>query len=359
MEDNYFYNEYPDSDKYAKRQRNRHRFKRNKDIGNASGKSENQTASVDGEELTTYSPNEAKEYGSVGVLAEIEYYTYFIISGGKLISGVAESKEQKSMLGKLAIGDYVVFNASGQNIEILGIVERHSKLVRISIDATKTSIAKAEEHIIAANIDIAVIVASTTKPPFRTGLIDRYLIMCQYGNISPLLCITKTDLAPMPDLSIYKDSGFPIIGVSNKTHEGIENLVSHLKGNTCVLVGNSGVGKSTLINTLLKKEIMPTNEVSSKSGKGRHTTTSTSLHLMDESTSLIDTPGIRSLELWNIDSGSLRLYFTEFTKFAADCEFRDCTHSHEPHCAVKEAVKDGLISKERYDSYLRLLKKAK
>lgn len=314
---------------------------------------------ADAWDLRVYDTDEAPVHGRIGVLASMNYPNYSILSKESLLDGRAESKDQKAILSQLAIGDNVVFNAVQESLEIAGITERRSKLVRLHADESRDSTYRVKEHIIAANIDMAIIVASTVQPQFQPGLVDRYLVLCQYGGIEPLLCLTKIDLAPIPDLSMYKDSSVSIVGVSNKTHDGIESLMEYIDGKTCVLVGNSGVGKSSLINTMLKEEILPINEVGGKNGKGRHTTTSTSLHAISESTFLIDTPGIRSLGLSQIDAGSLRLYFPEFEEYAVHCKFSDCSHSHEPGCAVKSAVEEGKIPKDRYDSYIRLLEKAK
>ena len=305
--------------------------------------------------LKVYDPAEAAEHGELGIVANLEYPAFSLLCKGTFISSSAKTKEQRIVLNQLAVGDNVIFTRPGQEILLHGITRRHSQLARLRVDASRISQAGAEEHVFAANVDVAVIVASTVQPTFHTRLVDRYLVLCQYGNVMPILCLTKIDLAPAPDLSMYRNADLPVIRISNKTHEGIGDIMQHIKGKRAVLVGNSGVGKSSLVNSLLNKERQSTKEVSRKSGKGRHETSSTSLHLLDDSTILIDTPGIRSLGLWRIDAGSLRLYYPEFLEFSRDCEFSDCTHSHEPRCAVKKAVENGLIPTERYDSYMRLL----
>ena len=307
--------------------------------------------------LTVYDPAEAPKRGKVGILAETSYSRYTILFGKRLIQGTAETGEQKSALNQLAVGDNVVFELSGRDPTVLGIVARRSRLARLRASDSGAAMQGAREHVIAANIDIAVIVASVSRPAFRPGLVDRYMVICQYGNVKPLLCMTKMDLAPLPDLSAYRDTDLPIVAVSNKTGEGIDGLLSLLKGKCCVFVGHSGVGKSSLINSIIGNRDIEVGNVGAKTGRGKHTTSTTSLHVIGGSTFLIDTPGIRSLGLWNIDAGSLRLYFPEFQGFAGGCEFKDCSHSHEPKCAVKEAVRRGEITEGRYDAYIRLLTK--
>ncbi|ASI13820.1 ribosome-binding GTPase RsgA [Candidatus Mancarchaeum acidiphilum] len=308
-------------------------------------------------EINVYSPGDAQKLGKIGIVAEMSPTNYRILYNNKFIEGIAEDDSQKGIVSQLVVGDNVIFELNESNPIIKGRTERHSKLARLRTDSSKKSQAGAEEHVIVANIDVAVIVASAIQPAFNPNMVDRYLVISQYGNVAPILCITKTDLAKPPDLSMYKSADLPIVKVSNKTMDGISDLLPYLKGKRCVMIGSSGVGKSSLINSILHKEVLFTDEVSEKSGKGRHTTSSSSLHLLDESTMLIDTPGIRSLGLWELDPESLRLYYPEFAEFAPNCKFSDCTHSHEPGCAVKKAVEEGFISRERYDSYIRLLAK--
>ena len=308
-------------------------------------------------DLEVYENDEAQKLGSIGILAELNPPKFTLLHDKRFILGKAETDYQLDLLDQLAIGDNVIFALEAENPVIKGITVRRSKLARLRMDTSKKSALRAEEHIIAANIDIAVIVASTIQPLFNPNLVDRYLVISQYGNVSPLLCITKTDLAKAPDLSMYESTDLPVVKVSNVTKDGVDKLLPYIKGKICVMIGSSGVGKSSLINSLLGEELLLTDEVGRKSGKGTHTTSTTSLHLLGESTMLIDTPGIRSLGMWGIDKDSLRLYYPEFAEFSQSCKFRDCTHSHEPGCAVKKAVEEGLIRRDRYDSYIRLLMK--
>jgi ribosome biogenesis GTPase len=222
-------------------------------------------------------------------------------------------------------------------------------------DRTRRSTGGGAEHVLAANVDIAVIVASAASPAFHSRLVDRYLVMCQFGDVSPLLCLNKVDLADtLPDLSIYRDLGIPVVLASAAAGYGIAEMGEHLAGKTAVLTGHSGVGKSSLVNRLLGEDRERVGAVGG-GGRGRHTTVASTLHVLERSTFVIDTPGIRSLGLWKIGRDELRYYFPEFANHADDCRFRDCLHRSEPGCAVIAAVARGELPTARYDSYLRLL----
>ncbi len=273
----------------------------------------------------------------------------------EFISGKARNQQQINALNELAVGDRVVFTEQFGSAVIDGMIKRRTRLSRLKLDYTRDSVANATEQVIAANVDIAIIVASVVHPSFNPGLIDRYLVICNYGNVKPIICLTKIDKGSIPDMRAYEKLGIKVFAVSNETKEGMSELMSFIEGKTCVLVGNSGVGKSSLINSMLQGEVLLTGEVSSKSGKGKHTTSSSSLHVIGNSTFIIDTPGIRALSLKNIEKEALHFYFPEFAQFSEGCEFNDCTHSHEPKCAVKDAVNAGMLSKERYASYVRIL----
>lgn len=292
-----------------------------------------------------------------GVLAEFSPPLFSIFCGDQFFAGRAATEAEASLLHSLAIGDKVGFSLDQQgNATLLKSFPRWSRLARLRADASRRSLAGATEHVLAANVDLAVIVASVASPSFHPRLVDRYLVMCQYGNVTPVLCLSKIDLAPPPDVSVYEQIGLAVVRLSTKSNLGFEALLSLLSGKCCVLTGHSGVGKSSIINHLLGHEVLAVREVSDRTGRGRHTSISSSLHVIENSTWLIDTPGIRSLGLWDIEPDSLRFYFPEFAPFADQCHYRDCSHSHEPECAVREAVHHGAVPAERYESYLRLLR---
>lgn len=263
------------------------------------------------------------------------------------------------VLGKqLVVGDCVVYEQANENRgTILHRQERESVIGRMRGDSKRFSDASLEHHVIVANVDRAVIVAAAQDPTFHPRFIDRYLVVLQNGGVEPVICLNKSDLTEErhPVLQSYRELGIPIIETSVMTGQGLEHLKEVIRGRIVVLVGNSGVGKSSLINAILPDADIRVNEVSQKGGRGRHTTSSTNLYKWDDKSYIIDTPGIRSLGIENIDKRSLRYFFPEFEQPMERCKFRDCLHDHEPQCAVKEAVEQGEINKHRYESYLRML----
>lgn len=219
---------------------------------------------------------------------------------------------------------------------------------------------------IAANID-QVIIVSAIKPALKTGLIDRYLVAAEFSGFTPVIVVNKTDLANVGDinniktkLDNYKKIGYEILYTSAKNNTGIDNpdiniLLNKMSGRTSIVVGHSGVGKSSLVNALLPEQPAKIGDISSATNKGQHTTTTAYLYHLPNSGMLIDSPGIREFALWDITSTELEKGFIEFNAFTSHCKFRDCQHVAEPRCAVKKAVLDGGIDSVRYESYLSIL----
>lgn len=212
------------------------------------------------------------------------------------------------------------------------------------------------EKVIAANMDQLMIVLATRQPAMNHGLIDRFLIVAERGELRPLLVVNKIDLAgPDPEIiEPVRDLGVEIVETSAATGTGLESLQEHLKGAESVLAGPSGVGKTSLINRLIPEAEGDTRSVRAKDQRGRHTTSASIVYDLPCGGVIIDTPGVRELAI-SIEPAELPWYFPEFEAFASGCKFNDCTHTHEPNCAVQEAVDRGEILPRRFESYLRIL----
>lgn len=261
-------------------------------------------------------------------------------------------------LKSVVTGDRVVWRAGNEALQgISGVVEavhpRHSVLSRPDFyDGIKP---------IAANIDQAVIVSSVL-PEFSTNIVDRYLVAAEHVEIEPLLVLNKVDLlsdelraALERKLEIYRQLGYRLLCVSCKTGEGIEALQDSLKDKVNVFVGQSGVGKSTLINALHPQAEAITGEISEMSGLGQHTTTTSRLYRFPHGGTLIDSPGVREFALWHLEEERVTWCFKEFRNYLGGCKFRDCKHNTDPGCIIREAVEKGEIAAERFENYHRIL----
>jgi ribosome biogenesis GTPase len=254
----------------------------------------------------------------------------------------------------LAVGDHVAVAVLGDGRGTIEDVEpRRTKLSRRAVGPQK------REQIVAANIDQLVIVASLAAPPPSLNLIDRYLVAAGRGGLQPVICINKIDLAVVPadltaDLAPYAELGYPLHWTSAATGEGIPALRERLAGVTSVLAGKSGVGKSALLTAVEPGLELHSAPISAATGKGRHTTTYSSLLRLSGGGYVIDTPGIREYTLWELDPADLDSHFPEIARFAAECRFSNCAHRQEPDCAVKAAAADGRIPARRFASYTRI-----
>jgi ribosome biogenesis GTPase len=247
-------------------------------------------------------------------------------------------------------GDRVMFQITGPDT---GVIER--------IEPRQTVVSRNSgrfEHVIAANVDQLLIVASAASPPLKPPLIDRFLVSGLKGGVQPLIVVNKSDLVEPaviePVVALYRDLGYRILMVSATTGMGIDLLRDALSGRETVAVGQSGVGKSSLLNAVQPGLGLRTRSVSDDSGKGRHTTRVAELMPLAGGGWIVDTPGVRQMELWDVSPGEIEAYFVEFVPLVADCRFPDCTHTHETGCRIKAAVAAGEISKLRYESYLRM-----
>ncbi len=251
----------------------------------------------------------------------------------------------------LAPGDRVLVETLEGDPWIRAVAPRTSRLSRPGGEHARVS-----EQIFAANIDVLVVVAAAAKPAFKPGLVDRYLIAAEVGGVTPILCLNKVDLVESEpaELSAYRELGIHVIKTSCETGEGLPGLREALRGKLSVFAGHSGVGKSSLLNSLQPELDLATREVSESTQRGKHTTSASRLYELDDGLRIIDTPGIRNLGLWGVSPEEVAFYFPELAELAAACKFRDCAHTHEPDCAVRQAVEAGEVPKLRYESYLRI-----
>jgi ribosome biogenesis GTPase len=253
---------------------------------------------------------------------------------------------------RATVGDWIAVRPDGPDglYEVVAVAERRSAFVRrASGDAT-------EEQVVAANVDVAFIVVSLAGKlsPRRT---ERYLALAWQSGATPVIVLSKADLCAEPELALASVEavafGVPVVLVSSVTGEGIDELRAYVTpGRTLAFLGVSGVGKSTLVNTLAGAEVLRTRDVRSD-GKGRHTTTHRELFLLPDGGLVLDTPGMRELALWDSDEG-LQVTFEDIEALAALCHFRDCHHGNEPGCAVREALHDGSLDDARWKSYQKL-----
>jgi len=254
-----------------------------------------------------------------------------------------------------SVGDWVLFEyIDNENKAIIqSILPRRSKFSR------KVAGKETQEQVIASNVDFAFIVCALNYD-FNLRRIERYLSLIWQSGATPVVVLTKTDLCPDVQSKISEVEniafGVDIHAISNVSTEGIEALQKYfINDKTIVLLGSSGVGKSSLINNLTKENIMKTNELRSNIEKGRHTTTHKQMIILPEGGLIIDTPGIRELQLWDAEDG-ISQTFNDIEDIAKSCKFNDCKHTNEPGCAVKKAIKDGLLELNRLENYLKVQK---
>lgn len=270
-------------------------------------------------------------------------------------------KEDYKDTDLVAIGDRVTIETLPDGTgTIIAVEDRERVLSRVAPSSAVGTSAEREQVII-ANPDQAIFVFAATNPDPNPRLLDRFLVAGEKAEISDIcVVVNKVDLmAGRLDeiralFAVYEKIGYPVLFVSAKTGEGIRALHDRLVGKISVFTGPSGVGKTSLLNAIEPELGRRVNEVSRATTKGRHTTRYSELVPLSEGGYLADTPGIRSISPWDVEPDELDGYFVEIAEYVPACKFQDCTHTHEPGCAVLAAVEQGAISEERYDSYLRL-----
>lgn len=255
----------------------------------------------------------------------------------------------------IVVGDYVNFKINSDSNDNLGritaVAERKTWFSRKPLIGIL-------EDIIAANADSLLIIMSTDYPIYNKRLIDRLIVAAKIGNLKPAICINKIDLFEnellYEDLQIYSDLNYPVFYTSAKTGRGLNKLYNYIENKEVIFAGPSGVGKSSILNSLSGKNIQKVRKISKQTTKGRHATSSSRLIELGNHTSIIDTPGFREFGIVNINKIELGLYFDDFLQYYENCKFMPCSHTHEPGCAVKEAVAKGKIDYDRYESYLNI-----
>jgi len=253
----------------------------------------------------------------------------------------------------VAVGDRVLLSIEGERGQIEEVLPRRNQLARPSPGDPRVL------KVTAANIDRLVIVASARNPPLRPGLIDRFLVTAERQDMHPLVVINKCDRVEpgslLEELAVYPRMGYALLFTSARTGEGLEALAFELKDRTSLLVGHSGVGKTSLMNRLDPELKLRTGDVA-RHGRGRHTTTSVALWRLPGGGHVVDTPGLRGFGLLDVPPAELAILMPDLRPFTEHCKYPDCTHDHEPACAVRAAVSQGAISEQRYASYVRMLR---
>lgn len=259
----------------------------------------------------------------------------------------------------VAVGDQVVVNIESEE-ETVGTIREIKP--RKNYVLRQSPRKKHFLHILASNIDQAIVIVSMRQPSVKVGFIDRFLLMTEPYNIPVTIVFNKSDLHEEKDLdylqylrTVYENIGYNTILTSNETGEGIEELKLELKGKLSLIAGQSGVGKSTLINSLTPDLDLKTQEISDYSGKGQHTTTFAEIFELPFGGQIIDTPGIKTLGFNYLEEMDVAHNFREFFVLSKGCKFGDCMHRNEPKCAVKEALENEEISAIRYENYLAIL----
>ena len=253
----------------------------------------------------------------------------------------------------VVVGDEAACEADGGDCVIVDIVPRRNYVIRRASNLSK------ESHIIAANVDQALLMVTLRSPETPKEFADRFLVTCEAYKVPAAILLSKIDLQDAEAVAefraVYEGAGYRVLEVSAKEGRGVEEVRKLLAGRTTLVSGNSGVGKSTLIQTIDPSLDIRTGEISDSHHKGRHTTTFSTMYPLAEGGAVIDTPGIKGFGLLDIDDAELWHYFPEMMRVAPGCRFYNCTHTHEPGCAVVEAVKAGEIAWSRYESYLKIL----
>ena len=250
----------------------------------------------------------------------------------------------------VAAGDVVCFRPESATHGLIERIEPRTSVL------SRTS--KGRQHVLVTNVDQLVIVASAAEPRLKPNLIDRFLVEAERVRIEPIICINKIDLVQPADLAplagVYGQMGYQVLLVSAATGQGVTHLRRVVRDKESVVAGQSGVGKSSLLNAIEPQLALRVGEVSRENQKGKHTTTVARLIALAAGGYVVDTPGIRQFQLWDVIPEEVAGYYRDLRPYVSLCRFPNCTHTHESHCAVKDAVADGRLDAQRYESYCHL-----
>ncbi len=301
----------------------------------------------------------AGEEALCGVVLRATGSLYEVLLGERTVScrirGRLRLKGVRST-NPVVVGDIVRCERDETGETVIADVEpRRNYIIRRASNLSK------ESHIIAANLDQALLVATLFSPETAPEFIDRFLVTCEAYKVPVTILLAKADLARTAPEAMaafhdtYERAGYRVIDVSATEGEGVDTVRDLLRGRTTLLSGNSGVGKSTLVAAVERTAEVRTAEISRSHHKGRHTTTFSTMYPLSEGGYIIDTPGIKGFGLIDIDDAELAHYFPEMMRWLPECRYYNCSHTHEPDCAVIEAVERGDIALSRYESYLKIL----
>lgn len=260
----------------------------------------------------------------------------------------------------VSVGDHVQFDIETKGDETIGIItkigERDNYIIRKSVNLSK------QTHIIAANIDVAFLLITLNNPPTFTSFIDRFLVTAEAYEIRAVLLFNKIDTYNEDELlevkllaALYRTIGYECLGISASTGKNVDKVKEMMRSKVSMFSGHSGVGKSTLVNTIESNLNLKTTQISNQHMQGQHTTTFAEMYDLSFGAQIIDTPGIKGFGIVEVDKEELGGYFPEFFKLKEYCKFNNCLHIEEPHCAVKEAVAEEEIASSRYRSYLQII----
>jgi len=259
--------------------------------------------------------------------------------------GAFRNKSQKPL-----VGDDVEFDITDSN----------------NLKGNITKLLKRKNHLIrpeVANVDLALVVIALSNPEPNLNLLDRFLVMMEYNEVKTYICFNKTDESHDEKMELFRDiyekAGYKVFFTSTYDGNGIDDLKKEIKGKTIVFAGPSGVGKSSLLNAITDKQLMDTGSISEKIGRGKHTTRHSEIFAITHDTYIFDTPGFSTVFVPEIDENNLRFFYPEFYKYENKCKYNGCVHINEPSCALKEAIEEGNVSRERYESYKLIFEELK